>query len=209
NNYLMVGNHMGYMDILVVAAQQSALFVTSEDMGEVPVLGHITKMAGCIFIERRNRTQVDRDIGAMTEALKQGLNILIYPEGTSSNGQQVLPFKKSLLMAAVEAGRDIQPICLKYTEIDGEPFGPHNSDKICWYGDMTFAPHFFAMAKLKSVKAEVHFLEPIKVTKESTRNELAEKAYRAINDEYMKGRDPIAAPSTAPAEMSEVESQLA
>jgi lyso-ornithine lipid O-acyltransferase len=209
DNYLMVGNHMSYMDILVFAAHQPALFVTSEDMGEVPVLGHITKMAGCIFIERRNRSKVDRDISAMTDALKQGLNILIYPEGTSTNGQQLLPFKKSLLMSAVEAGRDIQPVCLKYTEIDGEPFGPHNADKICWYGDMTFAPHFYEMAKLKSVKAELHFLEPIKVTKESTRNELAEKAYRAINDEYMKGRDPIAAPSTSSADTSTDEAQLA
>lgn len=210
NNYLMVGNHMSYMDILVLAPHQPALFVTSVDMGEIPVLGHITKMAGCIFVERRNRTQIERDLGQMTEALKQGHNVMIYPEGTSSNGMQVLPFKKSLLMAAVEAERDIQPICLKYTEIDGEPFGPHNSDKICWYGDMTFGPHFLSLMKTKSVKAELHFLEPIEVTKESTRHELAEKAYRAISDEYMKGRDPIAAPSEASAPTISAESaQLA
>ncbi|MES2964336.1 MAG: lysophospholipid acyltransferase family protein [Bdellovibrionota bacterium] len=197
NNYLMVGNHMSYMDVLVLASAQPALFVTSEDMGELPVLGHITKMAGCIFVERRNRSKVDRDLHQMTEALKQGFDVMIYPEGTSTNGQQVLPFKKSLLMAAVEAGKDIQPICLKYTEIDGEPFGPHNADKICWYGDMTFAPHFLQVMNLKSVKAELHFLDPIKVTKDSTRSELAEQAYRSINDEYMKGRDPIAAQSVA------------
>lgn len=209
NNYLMVGNHMSYMDVLILAASQPALFVTSVDMGEVPVLGHMTKMAGCIHVERRNRTQIERDLGEMTQALKDGFDVMIYPEGTSSNGQQVLPFKKSLLMAAVEAGKDIQPICLKYVEIDGEPFGPSNSDKICWYGDMTFTPHFLGLMKVKSMKVELHFLEPIKVTKDSTRSELAEKAFRAISDEYMKGRDPIAAPSESVTMIRSDSAQLA
>jgi 1-acyl-sn-glycerol-3-phosphate acyltransferase len=183
-NFLIVGNHVSYFDILMLSGVQPSLFVTSVDMGQMPVLGQLTKLAGCIFVERRNRTQVGRDLGTISDALKQGFNVAIYPEGTSSNGMQVLPFKKSLLMAAVDAERDILPVCLKYTEIDGEPFGPENADKVCWYGDMNFAPHFMGMMKLKSLKAELHFLEPIKVTKESTRGDLADQAYAAINTCY-------------------------
>lgn len=188
NNFLLVGNHMSYMDILAMGRAQETMFVTSVDMGEVPLLGHITKLAGCIHVERRHRGEIERDLKNIVEALQQGFNVMIYPEGTSSNGMQVLPFKKSLLMAAVEAQKDILPVVLKYVEVDGEPFGPHNADKICWYGDMSFGPHFLNVMKLKSLKAELHFLDPIKVTKESTRHELAEKAYQAINAVYMAPR---------------------
>ena len=187
-NFLLVGNHMSYLDPLVIASVQPTLFVTSVDMGETPGLGHITKMGGCIHIERRHRGHVDRDLGVMSEALKQGFNVMIFPEGTSSNGQDILPFKKSLLMAAVEAGVDIMPVCLKYTEIDGEPFSAKNADKICWYGDMSFGPHFVESMKSKNVKVEIHFLEPIQVTKDSTRDELALKSHTAVRKEYMKGR---------------------
>ncbi|MES2857290.1 MAG: lysophospholipid acyltransferase family protein [Bdellovibrionota bacterium] len=189
NNFLMVGNHVSYMDILMLAGVQPALFVTSVDMGQAPLLGQITRLAGCIFVERRNRTQVGRDLGTISDALKQDFNVMIYPEGTSSNGMQVLPFKKSLLMAAVEADKDILPVCIKYTEIDGEPFSAANADKVCWYGDMTFGPHFLGMMKLKSLKAELHFLKPIKVTKESSRADLTEQAYEAISACYNEGRD--------------------
>ncbi|HVK60771.1 MAG TPA: lysophospholipid acyltransferase family protein [Bdellovibrionales bacterium] len=184
-NFLMVGNHVSYLDILCLSSQHPALFITSVDMGQMPLLGQITKLAGCIFVERRNRSQIGRDVGTISDALKQGVNVMLYPEGTSGDGRQVLPFKKSLMMAAVDAEKDIQPVCIKYVEIDGEPFSPENADKVCWYGDMYFGPHFMGVAKLKSLKVELHFLEPIKVTKTSTRHELADQAYAAINTCYL------------------------
>lgn len=183
-NFLLVGNHMSYLDIFVLSSVQPCVFVTSVDMGQTPFLGQMAEMGGSLFIERRHRGQIEKDIGAMAEVLKSGHHVVIYPEGTSGDGQQLLPFKKGLLTSAVVAGRDLLPICLKYTEIDGEPFGRHNADKVCWYGDMTFAPHFLQLFERKSIKAELHFLDPIKVTPESTRYELAEKSFNAINFVY-------------------------
>jgi 1-acyl-sn-glycerol-3-phosphate acyltransferase len=183
-NFLLVGNHMSYMDILVECTIQPSVFVTSVDMGHVPVLGKLAALGGSVFVERRHRGQVDQDLKAMSDVLREGFNVMIFPEGTSTDGKQILPFKKSLLMSAVEAGVDILPVCLKYTEINGEPFSPANADTICWYGDMTFTPHFLKLMTIKSLKAEVHFLEPIPVSKDSTRNELAEKAYLAIHKCY-------------------------
>jgi 1-acyl-sn-glycerol-3-phosphate acyltransferase len=187
-NYLTVGNHMSYMDPFILVSVHPSLFVTSVDMRETPVLGQICEMAGCIFVERRNRTTIEKDIVEMTESLKSGMNVTIYPEGRATDGRDVYPFKKSLLMSAVFAERDILPVMIKYTELDGRPFTFENSDEIAWHGEMSFGGHFLHLMKMKKVKCELHFLPPIRVTKESTRNELAEKAHTAIRDAYMAGR---------------------
>lgn len=184
-NFLTVGNHVSYLDPFILAAVHPTLFVTSVDMGETVGLGHVCHMAGCIFVERRNRTTIEKDIGQMTEALKQGLNVTIYPEGTSSNGHDILPFKKSLLMSAVFAQRDILPVVIKYTQRNGEPVTKETSDEVHWYGDMSFTPHFLNLMKSKSLKVQLHFLEPIKVTPASTRQDLAAKSYEAIRSKYL------------------------
>ena len=187
-NFLLVGNHLSYLDILVTSSIQPMVFVTSVDMGEQFFLGPMAELGGSIFVERRHRSQIGRDLGVMADTLRAGHHVMIYPEGTSSNGEGVLPFKKSLLMAAVESSTDIMPVVVRYTHIDGEPFGPSNRDRVCWYGDMSFGSHFAGVAKVKSVRAEVHFLDPITVTKDSNRQELAEKAYRIISETYLYGR---------------------
>jgi lyso-ornithine lipid O-acyltransferase len=197
-NFLTVGNHMSYMDVFLLAAVHPTLFVTSVDMGETPGLGHVTRQAGCIFVERRNRSSIEKDVRQMTDALSHGINVTIYPEGTSSDGLRVLPFKKALLTAAIEAGVDVLPVVLKYTEIDGEAFSEKNNDKIAWYGDMGFGPHFLKLMNTKSLKAELHFLEPVRVTKESTRHELAAKAESAIRSVYMEGKPEPKTPPPPP-----------
>jgi 1-acyl-sn-glycerol-3-phosphate acyltransferase len=190
--YLTVGNHLSYMDPFVLVSAHPSLFVTSVDMRETPVLGQICEIAGCIFVERRNRTTIEKDIAEMTNALKAGINVTIYPEGRSTDGHDVYPFKKSLLMSAVFAGRDILPVAIKYTEMDGRPFTFENSDEVAWHGDMTFTPHFRRLMKMKSVKVELHFLPPIKVTPESNRQVLAGQARDAIREAYMQGLPPRA-----------------
>ena len=183
-NFLVVSNHMSYIDILVLSSIQPCVFVTSVDLGEQFFLGPMAEMGGSIFVERRHRGHINRDINVMAETLKAGYNVVIYPEGTSSNGERVLPFKKSLLMSAVHAGVDILPLTLKYVEVDGEPFSEKNRDRICWYGDMPFFPHFLGLMNLRSVRAQLHFHEPIPVTKETTRYELANACFNLISRTY-------------------------
>lgn len=183
-NFLMVSNHLSYVDILALSSVQPCVFVTSVDLGESSFLGPMAEMGGSIFVERRHRGQIGRDLSKMSDTLRAGHNVVIYPEGTSSNGERVLPFKKALLMSAVQAGVDILPMTIKYTEIDGDPFNVANRDRICWYGEMEFLPHFLGVMKLQRVKAEIHFLEPIKVTPESSRHELAELAHKRISEKY-------------------------
>lgn len=183
-NYLLVCNHMSYIDVLITSTVLPSVFVTSVDMGEAFFLGDMAELGGSIFIERRHRGQVEKDLTVMSDTLKSGFNVIIYPEGTSTDGSGVLPFKKSLLMSAVHAGKKVQPVCLRYKEINGEPFSVQNRDKICWYGDMTFVPHFLSALSLKSVKVELEFLEPISTTPETTRDELASQCFTAVSAAY-------------------------
>lgn len=183
-NFLLVCNHMSYLDILVVSSVLPSVFVTSNDLKESGFLGTLAELGGSIFVERRNRSKIEKDLEQMTSTLKDGFNIMIYPEGTSSNGDTILPFKKSLLMSAVFAGKDIVPVCLKYREINGEPFSAANRDHVCWYGDMNFMPHFLQLLKTKKVVVELEFLKVVKTTPESTRDDLAKQCYDQISTAY-------------------------
>ena len=183
-NFLIVANHLSYLDILVLSTIHPAVFVTSVELGEAAFLGPMAEMGGSIFVERRQRSRIEQDMANMTDVLRAGHNVVIFPEGTSGDGHSILPFKKGLLTAAVNAGVDVLPVVIKYTEIDGEKFSRANSDKVCWHGDMTFAPHFLEALQLKGVKVEVHFLDPIPVGPESTRHEIAQKSHDAIASVY-------------------------
>lgn len=183
-NFLLVSNHLSYLDVLILSSIQPCVFVTSLDMKEQFFLGDMAELGGSIFIERRHRGQVSNDVSTMAETLRAGHNVVIYPEGTSTNGEKVQPFKKSLLMSAVEAGVDILPVVVKYIEINGSPFNLENRDRVCWYGDMGFLPHMLGLMKLKKVKVELHFLNPIQVTKDSSRHDLADQCHSSISSIY-------------------------
>ncbi|HRK06451.1 MAG TPA: lysophospholipid acyltransferase family protein [Pseudobdellovibrionaceae bacterium] len=162
-NFLVVANHMSYVDVLVMSSKHPMVFITSKDMGEQFFIGTMCELGGSIFIERRHRGQVAQDLSAMRDTLAAGFNVMIFPEGTSTNGHEILPFKKSLLMSAVEARKRILPVAVRYVRINGQPFDKVNCDKVAWYGDMTFADHFVGLCGLSDVKVQLVYGEPISV----------------------------------------------
>lgn len=184
SNALIVCNHMSYLDMLILASVDPMLFVTSVDMGEVFFLGTMAEIGGSIFIERRNRSRVDHDIRQIVNKLSAGFNVVLFPEGTSSDGTQVLPFKKSLLVAASSAGKQLQPVTLKYREIDEEPFSASNRDYVCWYGKMGFLGHFVRLMSVKSVQVEVFFHERIQTQRDTSRDEITRAVFEPIASMY-------------------------
>jgi 1-acyl-sn-glycerol-3-phosphate acyltransferase len=97
--------------------------------------------------------------------LKKGLNVSIFPESTSTNGEQVLRFRKPLFVAALHAGAPVVPFCLNYRLVGGEKINKVLRDKIFWYGDMAFAPHLWALSGAGGIEMDITFLPPIR-TKE-------------------------------------------
>jgi 1-acyl-sn-glycerol-3-phosphate acyltransferase len=135
-------------------------------------------------VERRNKQNIKGEIGEITKALQDGFSVVVFAEATSTNGSSVLPFKRSLLAAAVESKTPVLPICVQYEEIDGEKVTAKNRDKLCWYGTMDFAPHFLELAGLNQIKVRVKILEEIPIEAETTRDTLVDKAYAAVSSNY-------------------------
>jgi lyso-ornithine lipid O-acyltransferase len=189
---LIVSNHVSYIDALILFAYYPSLFVTSVEIRETFMLGRITYLAGCFFVERRksrrSQGRVAQEIKEIGEKLNQGHNICFFPEGTSSNGESVLNFKSVFFQTAIDCQREIQPLALRYTHISGQPFTASNADFICWYGDMTFPDHLFKLCQQSEVKAEVIELSPMSTSLESQRGELALRAHSLIKEAYLKDK---------------------
>ncbi len=128
DNYLIVSNHLSYVDIFVLGSRVPGCFVTSVEIKETPFLGQVTSLAGCLFVERRNKINIHQEIKDLTQGLKNGLNIFIFPEATSTNGETVIRFRRPLLNSAIDAKKKILPLVLNYRKIDENPIGLHNRD---------------------------------------------------------------------------------
>jgi len=156
---LFVGNHLSYLDILVLSALYSSSYVTSQEIREIPFLGSLCEAAGCLFVERRDKSNLHKEVSELRTALEKDLSVTVFPEATSTNGEEILRFRSPLYQAACDADVPVQPFCLNYLRIDGRPFGRGNRDFVCWYGDMDFLPHLWALCRLESVDVRVEFLE--------------------------------------------------
>ena len=186
-NTLMVCNHMSYLDMIVLASISPSVFVTSVDMGQIFFLGTMAEIGGSLFIERRHRLRLDHDVAQIEGVLNQGFDVTLFPEGTSGNGAHVLPFKRSLLTAALNSGTPVRPVTLKYFEIDGQPFGEKNRDVVCWYGKMSFLPHFVRLLAADSIRAKVTLGEPVLSVEGMDKHSLCDQLHRTISLEYHRG----------------------
>ncbi len=197
---LIVSNHMGFIDILLLASQSPVLFVTSNEMRETPFLGLLTEMAGCIYVERRSRTKILDELQNIVRALKEGFAVVLYPEATSTNGEQVLPFKKTLMMAAAHAEVPIQPVVVNFLSVNGEEFTLKWRDHLCWYGDITFITSLWRAFTLKTVHAQVEYLEKIYPKVDDDRSEVAAKAHAMISAKFIPVK-PLPADAQLPADL--------
>ncbi len=181
---LIVGNHLGFIDILASGSMRPMLFVTSKEMRETPVLGLITELAGCIFVERRSKLGVHGELQHLIKALKEGFNVCLYPEATSHNGDHVLPFKRTLMTAAAHAGVPIYPYVFNFISIEGQPFNLKNRDSVCWYGDIPFLQAMVSTFSLLYVEVEIKFLPPVFPKVDDDRALIANQVHKMISDEF-------------------------
>ncbi len=190
-SFLLVGNHLGMLDILVLSSVHPSLFITSVDMRETPGLGLLTDMGGCLYVERRNRANILSEIGEIRTALQQKFSVTLYPEGTSTNGERVLPFKKSLLTSAAGTGIPILPVVVNYRRVNGEPMSHKWRDHVFWYGDQSFGPALLRILSLRSVEVDIEFCQEIDVHSDEERRQVAAHLYDVISSRFT----PIPQPS--------------
>jgi 1-acyl-sn-glycerol-3-phosphate acyltransferase len=174
---LYVVNHVSYADITVLGALIPGSFVAKTEVAGWPLFGWLAKLQRTVFIDRRVRhTARGRD--ALSERLARRESLILFPEGTSGDGNRVLPFKSSLLGAA--AGRDgganitVQPVSIAYTRLDGIPIGRRYRPFFAWYGAMELAPHLWRLLGLGTIEVVVEFHPPTSLASCGSRKALAQ-----------------------------------
>ena len=184
-NYLAVSNHVSYIDIILLASIENFVFITSVEMGNNPFLGNITRAGGCLFTDRKKHVSLPKEIDKFADTIKQGFKVMLFPEGTSTNGETVKEFRKSLFQVPLLADCPILPICIKYLSLDGKPLDKKNRDLIYWYGDMDFAPHFSKLLGHR-LEVQIEILEPLYAPHKITRQELSNGVFNQIHSCYHK-----------------------
>ena len=149
---LLISNHLSYLDILLLSSITPAVFVSKHDVKFWPVFGQFAVLAGTVFVDRRRRFQVGQINDEITAALKQGALVVLFPEGTSTNGQTLLPFKSSLLEPATNPAWPLAVGWIHYEIDDGDA-----SNEVCYWGNHTFFPHMLNLLSKRRVRATVRF----------------------------------------------------
>jgi 1-acyl-sn-glycerol-3-phosphate acyltransferase len=170
---LLVSNHLGYFDILLICSVVPAVFVSRADVRGWPLFGWLAKLGGTIFIRRERRLDVGAVNSKIETALTAGLLAVVFPEGTSSNGETLLPFRASLLEPALRGGYEISIACLRYELDDGDP-----KTEVCYWGDHTFFPHLLNLLGKRRVCAMLRFGKFNSTT--DARKELAGQLHAAV-----------------------------
>jgi 1-acyl-sn-glycerol-3-phosphate acyltransferase len=170
---LLVSNHLSYVDILVIASITPAVFVAKHEVKGWPVFGFFARLAGTVFVDRARRTRVGQTTGEIETALNEGALVVLFPEGTSSNGETVLPFKSSLLEPAARQTHALFASHIQYQIDDGDV-----REEVCYWSDTTLFAHIINLLSKRTIKAEVRFTQ---LREGSTdRKELAKQLHSEI-----------------------------
>jgi len=153
---LLVCNHLSYLDILVLSALAPCVFVAKREVKQWPVFGWFAKLAGTVFVHREQRQQAALAVSEIEAALQAGVLVVLFPEGTSSGGETVLPFKSSLLEPATRQAYSLTAALLRYELGDGDV-----SEEVCYWKDMTLLPHLINLCSKNAVQASVN-LSPLR-----------------------------------------------
>jgi len=183
-NFLIIANHLSYIDIFVVSSLIPSVFITSVELKRTFPLGLFARLGGCLFVERRSPAGLKREIEEIAAVLAQGASVALFPEGTTSNGETVQPFKNSLITAAIKTGTTLLPVCIRYRTANGHPVDPTNRDSVYYYGGTTFVQHLPRLLALRSIDVECVFLRPIATHQHQSRKELAARAHQMISSAY-------------------------
>jgi 1-acyl-sn-glycerol-3-phosphate acyltransferase len=190
---LFVGNHSSYLDIMIYGGLIPGSFVAKTEVAGWPLFGLLAKLQRTVFVDRRRRsTHTQRN--DIARRLERGDNLILFPEGTSNDGNRVLPFRSALFSVAERGfvnlkgpeGADrpltVQPVSLAYTRLNGFPIGHAMRPCFAWYGDMGLASHLWRALSLGRVTVVVEFHRPVTIDEFGTRKALAEHCHQVIAD---------------------------
>jgi len=178
---LLVSNHLSYMDIPILASHASVGFTPKSRIAFWPVIGFMSRVLDCVFIDRRVAKTAENK-KALEDKLGQGRAILLFAEGTTSDGKRVLPFRSAYFGIEEIDGQPvwIQPASIRYVRLRGMPVDSQQMPRIAWYGDMYLLPHILEFLALGPLEVKLCFFPAVRANDFDSRKTLAEYCYRLI-----------------------------
>jgi 1-acyl-sn-glycerol-3-phosphate acyltransferase len=176
----VTSNHLSYLDVLLFGAIRPFVMVAKSEVRNWPLIGWLTALSGTVYVVRGGAPQAYPGVNrAMAEAYRSGLPVIFFPEGTTTDGSEVLPFRRGLFHSVLNEGVALRTAALSYSVDD-----PNVSvgDDVCWWGDALLAPHLFRLAGLKGIRAIVRFGDV--VTERTDRFVLSEQARSQVQGMY-------------------------
>jgi 1-acyl-sn-glycerol-3-phosphate acyltransferase len=163
---LIVANHQSYLDIIAHATIFRIRFAPKVEIASWPALGWILAINRPIWVDRKSKQSSQKTLSEYRKTLEHGINLIVYPEGTSSDGSGILP----------SGDYKIFPVLIRYLQKPGEP-------TFCWYGDMTLLPHCWQILGSSSINVEIHIMDPL-IPGGRNRKELAHFAHKYMDNKY-------------------------
>lgn len=209
---LILSNHVSWLDISVIGSRMPLSFIAKAEVAGWPVFGLFARLQRTVFVDRTRRADTGRVTSAIAVRLGRGDPMVLFPEGTSTNGSEVLPFRSALVGAARQTLADgqvladdpgstgtggagqramVQPLSIAYTRLAGLPMGRIKRPLVAWYGDMDLAPHLLALMAGPPVDVELSWGEPIPFGPGTDRKAVTAKAedeVRAMTMAALTGR---------------------
>ena len=182
-----VSNHSSWLDILVLGGRLEACFIAKEEVAGWPLISWIARLGRSVYV-RRQRTSTARERDDMRLRLSGGDNLILFPEGTTSDGSRVLPFRSAFLsiaeLPATADGRPplVQPVSVVYDRLGYLPAGRNTRPLFAWYGDMDIGSHFWRLAQHRGLRATVLLHAPLDPADFPSRKALAQATWTAVAD---------------------------
>lgn len=174
---LVVSNHLGYIDVVTHCSVIPVRYTPKLDIAKWPFIGLVVALAHPVWIDRQSRLAALQIAEQFADTIKKGVNIIVYPEGTSTDGKHgILPFKSAAFEAAAACDLPVIPVVTRYREA-------HDRMTVCWYGDMEFLPHVWEILGFSSIEAEMKFLPTI-FPQGRSRKELSTHVHEVLDAAY-------------------------
>jgi lyso-ornithine lipid O-acyltransferase len=191
---LLVANHTSWLDIPVLSAVAPVSFVAKKEVGGWPFVSSLARLQRSVFVDRSRRSAVGQATNEILSRLASGDTIVLFAEGTSSDGNRVLPFMTSLFAAAKPSGRSatqapdavVQTLSVVYTRLHGIPLGRADRPKVGWYGDMEMTSHAWELLKAGPLDVTIRVGPPVPLASFADRKELARHSEAEVREHVVR-----------------------
>lgn len=176
---MLLANHISWFDIFALNSVSTARFVAKSEVARWPAIGRLCKGTGTLFIDRESRRDTVRMNKEISSAIAAGHQVAVFPEGTTSDGRSLNPFRSSLLQPAIDCRAAIQPVYLRYVDSNGLP-----STTTAYFDDISFGASLWRILGGKGITAELHYLSPVVITELDDRHNITRQIELSIRTKH-------------------------